>query len=190
MDSVILNYINGLGNWLYLLVFVGMILEGNITMLIVGFLLKTGEGNLYFFLLFAAFFGELTESLLWYWVGTKIKNHGSKIASWVVVKTGHFDEHFINRPKTALLISKFIYGLYRAAAIRVGILENDIKKYLKQIIPIIILWMAVIGSVGFALGAAFSLMEKYLRYAELILLILFVLIILVQRLIIPKKLEN
>ena len=189
MDSFIFNYLNGFGDWLYLFVFIGMLIDGNIALLVVGFLLKGNEAS-HLLLIIPAFFGALTENLIWYEIGDRIKNHSSKISQWVISKTSYFDEHFIKRPKTTLLISKFIYGTHRPAIVRAGVVGTGIKKYIEEIIPVLIIWMAIFIGLGFGLKAVFSLVDKYLKYTEFILLGLFVLIILFQRFILSKKLKE
>lgn len=172
------------------MVFIGMILDGNTILLIIGFLLNTGEKSAPIILILIAFLGAIIENIIWYQIGAKMKNHNSKIAKWIVEKTDNFDEHLVKRPMATMLISKFIYGVHRAAIARAGILGDGVKNYLEQIIPVILLWMGIFLSTGFVLGAAFSFAKEYIGYAEFGLLGIFVLLIIINRFIVSKKLER
>lgn len=189
MNFDFLNYLAGLGNWLYLFVFLGMLIEGNTTMFIVGFLLSLQALNA-FALLSVAFAGALLEQFFWFWLGIKIKKSSSKIAKWIINASNHFDEHFIHRPKTTLLVSKFIYGIHRAAIARAGVLGIKTREYIQHIIPVLLLWMLIIGGVGFVIKESLSWMGRYFRYAEMILLGILIAVILIQRFVISGKLKE
>ena len=190
MDIIILNYLQMLKGWSYLVIFLGMLLDGNITLLVLGFILNNTYGNYSFLLLIPAFLGAVLESIIFYNLGARIKNSPSKIILWAIEKTNHFDEHFLKRPKITLFLSKFIYGAHRASIIRIGILEPNFKKYLKAAIPVDILWMGILTSVGIGLKITFHLLKEYLKYAEIIFLLIIISLILFQKLFIAKKIKE
>ncbi len=189
MENLLLS-IGEWGDWIYLLIFFGMLIEGNATMLIVGFLLSSQTNLSGFGFILAAFLGTSIEQIFWFWFGKKLKNSQSKLVQWVVKSSGHFDRHFIHQPKLTLFVSKFIYGVHRAAIARAGIVGIGCKEYAKQVLPVLILWMLTIGTAGYAIKRSFNLLDQYLQYTEFILLGILVLIILLQRFVLSGKLKE
>lgn len=188
MDSLF----NSIIHWTegaYLLIFVGMLIEGNITMFAVGFLLNNPAINP-FGLVFTALLGAYTEQFFWFWFGSQIKNSNSRFANWLIKKSNHFDDHFLHRPKTTLLLSKFIYGVHRAAIARAAVLEINIKTYLKHITPVMLLWFLVIGGIGYGLGQSYGLIQKYFKWAEFLLLGVVIFVFVLQRYVISGKLRK
>lgn len=173
----------------YGLIFLGMLIEGNAAMLVVGFLISTGNFNPYA-LVITALAGSTVEQFFWFWFGKRLKNSSTRIAKWIIDKSNHFDEHFLHRPKTTLLLTKFIYGVHRAAVARAGVIGINGKTYAKHILPIMLFWLAVMGVLGYALSKSFALLNNYIRYAELIVLGVVLLILILQRIIFSGKLKE
>ncbi len=173
----------------YGLIFLGMLVEGNATMLVVGFLISEGKFS-WPALILAAFLGSVVEQFFWFWFGKRLKNSNTKIAKWIIEKSNHFDEHFLHRPKTTLLFTKFIYGVHRAAIARAGVIGIPGKTYAKHIFPIMLFWLAVMGALGFGLSKSFSLLNNYIHYAEIFVLGLLFVIVVLQRLIFSGKIKE
>ncbi len=112
------------------------------------------------------------------------------MAQWIIKKSNHFDEHFLRRPKVTLLLTKFVYGVHRAAIARAGVIGIPGKIYAKHILPIMVFWLVVMGLLGYALSKSFSLLDSYMHYAELVVLGLVLLIIILQRVVFSGKLKN
>lgn len=189
LDSLLGPYFPDWGFFPYLLIFVGMLIEGNATMLVVGFLISAGRYNPVA-LIVVAVAGSVVEQFFWFWFGKQLKNSSNRIAKWVIKKSNHFDEHFLHRPKTTLLLTKFVYGIHRAAVARAGVIGIPGKTYAKHILPIMFFWLVVMGLLGYALRKSFSLLDSYMHYAELVVLGLVLLIIILQRVVFSGKLKN
>ncbi len=190
MDSFVFDYINSWGQWIYIGIFIAMLIDGNITLLLVGFLSTAGVTSPFYGIL-ACFGGGLLEQLIWYWIGIRIKNSGSKATSWVIRITNHFDEHFRRRPLLALFISKFIYGLHRGSLARVAVIGVPIRKFLKQSVPVLIAWALILFIVGFSVSKpVFYLLEDYVHYVGYVLLGLIVVIVLLERFVLSGKLKK
>ncbi len=158
-------------------------------MLVVGFLISAGRHNPAA-LIVVALAGSGVEQFFWFWFGKKLKNSSNQMAQWIIKKSNHFDEHFLRRPKVTLLLTKFVYGVHRAAVARAGVIGIPGKTYAKHILPIMVFWLLVMGSLGFALRKSFTLLNNYIHYAELVVLGLVIVIIILQRVVFSGKLKN
>lgn len=190
MEHIISTFAD-LGNWIYLIVFLGMLIEGNGTLFAAGFLLNR-DPSMTPGVLIAAFLGAITEQIFWFWLGWKIRlrESNSPFIAWIIKSSNHFDEHFLKRPKTTLLISKFIYGVHRAAVARAGILGISWRFYFKNNIFIILVWMITLISLGFVVNQSIHLVSDYFEYTGYILLGALILFYLVQHYAVSEKLRK
>lgn len=190
MEQLISTFAD-LGPWIYLVVFLGMLIEGNGTLFAVGFLINR-DPSMAPGVIFVALLGALAEQVFWFWLGWKIRlrESSSPFITWIIKSSNHFDEHFLKRPKTTLLISKFIYGIHRAAVARAGILGISWGYYFKNNIPIIFIWMIILGSLGFAVNQSIHLVSYYFEYTGYILLVVLILFYIIQRYAVSEKLRK
>jgi len=190
MDSIVFEYLNTWREWIYLAIIVAMLIDGNITVLIVGFLSSAGVVNP-LYALSAVFIGGFIEQLVWYWIGLKFKDNNTKVILWLKKITNHFDVYFQHRPKLALFISKFIYGLHRASLARVAVIGLPLKKFLKISIPVLFAWGLILFAVGFSVSKpVFYLLGNYVHYVGFVLLGLIITIILLERFVLSGKLKK
>ncbi len=185
-----IDYINSWHEWLYLGIIVAMILDGNITVLVVGFLSSGGAINPGLGLLFCTL-GGFIEQVILFWAGFKLKNNNSIAWKWLTKAGGHFDRHFAKRPYTALFLTKFIYGIHRNSLVRVAAIGTPFKKYLEYSVPVLIPWVIILFAVGYSVSKpVFYLLQDYLHYVEFGLLGLLILIILFEHYVISGRLKE
>src|SRR5574340_1102306 len=154
-----------------LIIFIGMLFEGNATLFAASFLASRGLVNpLLAFL--AVFLGALIEEIGWYWFGQRINGSSHWLSRWARKLTEPFNDHLLQKPFRTLLISKFIYGLHRAVMTKAGILGLNTKTFLKDVSLMLLVWIGVVGGLGFLAGASVNLVSRYFRYAEIGLLVL------------------
>ena len=190
MDSFIFGYLNSWQEWIYLAIVVAMLIDGNIAVLVVGFLSSAGVVNPLYGLV-AIFTGGFIEQLIWYWVGVKFRNSNSKIAEWLKRITNHFDAHFQKRPKLALFISKFIYGLHRGSLARVAVIGLSLKQFLKISVPVLFAWGFILFAIGYSASKPiFYLLDDYVHVLALSLLGLLIVIVLLERFVLSGKLKK
>lgn len=182
MDSLLLLHL-GDYRWLgYLIIFFGVMVEGDIVLFIAYFLSHNG-----FFdvgdLTVIALVGSLVGDLGWYAIGYK----RFKFLNWVYLPveriTSHFDKQLTSRLLRIITLSKFTYGIHHALLIRCGMLRITIRDYLKDDLFGTVIWLAVIGSLGYFSGLYFSSVWHYLRYTEIGLLLALVVFLVVSNLI-------
>jgi membrane protein DedA with SNARE-associated domain len=190
MDSFIANYINSWGHWVYIGIIIAMIMDGNITVLVAGFLSSAGAVNPLFALLSCAL-GGFAEQLLLFWAGYKLKDNNSWAWAWLTKASNQFDVHFQKRPKMALFITKFIYGIHRNSLVRVAAMGVPLKKLLEISVPVLIWWLLILFGVGYSVSKPmFILLQGYLHYVEIGLLVLLILLILFEKFVISGKLKK
>lgn len=159
----------------YGVAFAGMIAEGELLLLIFAFL--TSQGHFNFFYMFAAVFsGGLFGDMLWYWLGVYVfRDSKINFPVWIRRLSYPLDRHLRARPGKIIFISKFVYGTNHATLVRAGALNVDIGKFLKSTACANLVWILGVGGLGYAFGASIPLVRKYIRDAEIALLLFAVL---------------
>lgn len=156
--------------WLgYLIVFLGLMVEGDILLFTAFFLARSGFfdiGDLIFFSLLGTLIGDIG----WYSLGRYRFRWFSRLYPWVEKVTHPFDNHLQKRSFHTIMLSKFTYGIHHPILIRAGMLPLPLRQFISDDLFAIILWGTVIGSLGYFSGYSFSLIRYYLRYAEVGLL--------------------
>lgn len=171
LDSI--EFVSFLNNWPYVVVFFGMFIDANITIITSAVLI--GRNILGpFAAIFTILIGGISEQFFWYWTGRKLGKR-QFIMKWADKLSQKYDSHFIEKTFHSLIISKFIYGLHRVALIRVGMLNLGFKKFIKASLPSTIIWLIVVGLIGFFFSASFDVLKHYLKYGELVLLFVVIL---------------
>jgi membrane protein DedA with SNARE-associated domain len=158
----------------YILVFFGMVFEGDGVLFTAAFLTAEGffdKGDMLITVFLSVIFGDM----LWYWVGRRYISSFPRITGWVNRFAGPFDRHLTESPTRTLLLTKFAYGAHHAVLIRAGMSKMDFKKFIKSDLISIFVWVAIIGGLGYFSSVSLSYEKKYLRYAEIALLIALVL---------------
>ncbi|MBI2120423.1 MAG: VTT domain-containing protein [Parcubacteria group bacterium] len=112
---------------------------------------------------------------LWYFVGRNYITSFPRVTRWVDRFAKPFDRHLADRPTRTLLLTKFVYGAHHAVLIRAGMFQMDFKKFIKSDIISIVVWIAVVGGLGYFSSMSLAYEKKYLRYAEIALLLALVL---------------
>ena len=159
-----------LGAWRYVIVFLLMIVEGDVTLFTVAFLTSLG-----FFspgLSIAAIYGgTIFGDVCWYLGGRWFASRDWWTVAFVNKLAAPFDGHITKRPLHVLFISKFTYTIHHALIFRAGALMNNKERLLKSDLIAVVMWMFVVGGLGYVSGASYSLVKQYLHYGEVALLI-------------------
>lgn len=162
-------------HWGYVILFLGMIVEGEFVLMSAGVLAHIGAlniGNVFL----TAYAGVIVNDIVWYNLGVYLKekhNHRWPIR-WMENKTARFLINTKEKPFKAMFISKFIAGLSHSTLLLLGFLKINFSYFLKVQILISFLWTLCFLALGFLFGfAAFSFSHRLHKF----LFIAFVLII-------------
>lgn len=184
MDSFLLNYLVLWEKFAYVLIFIGIVLEGDIVLFVSAFLAYSGFLNGWYVFLIA-FFGAVIGDLFSYKIGYWL-NNWSRLFNKFIDRFRFLDSHLEARPFHTIFISKFTYGFHRLLFFRAGILNFNLKKLLEYDLASIMVWLIIVWGLGYFSGASFSIVKKYFRFTEFGLLI-FVAIFFIFEYFIGKK---
>lgn len=163
----------------YILAFFGMVFEGDGSLFAIAFLTAEGffdAGDMLIVVFLSVIFGDT----LWYFVGRNYIASFPRVTAWINRFAKPFDQHLSERPTRTLLLTKFVYGAHHAVLIRAGMSKMDFRKFIKSDLISIVVWVAVIGGLGYFSSISLSYEKKYLRYAEISLLIALILFFIVE----------
>lgn len=184
---MIFHYIISHQTFAYLIIFVGMMIEGDVLLFTAGFLANRGIFDV-ITLLIIIFSGVILGDNLWYIFGEIIKKE-SYLYGFIERLTLPFDEHLKNRTIRTIFIAKFAYGFYRPLLLRAGSQNLSFKKFIKADVFASTVWIFLIGGLGYISSASFFIIRRYLRYTELTLFLGIAIFILISHIIagISKK---
>jgi len=181
MQGLIVNSINAWGHWAYVLLFFGLLLEGE-TFLFGAFLLVC-HGQLSLSLVFfVAILGVLAGDWCWFWIGRHLERF-----SWLSKKMGvvasPIDRQILKRPFHTLFLSKFIYGIHRITQIRSGVVKIDPKTFWQADILATLFWVGSIAGLGYFSSMSIGWLQHIFKYAELSFLFVVVVFFLLAHLV-------
>ncbi|MBU1039444.1 DedA family protein [Patescibacteria group bacterium] len=169
----------------YLILFLGVVVEGEIFPLAAGFLSSLFIMNFYWSI-GVTFVGAIVGDLLWFaaarhWGRKFIERYGK----WFFLKPARLnkmEEHFNKNGKKTLFLTKFIYSFGHSSIIVAGLAKMSWRDFIKVDVPASLLWSMLFVFLGKILGASFYLMKHVLRDITLSLILVLILIILFQSL--------
>lgn len=170
--SLILSYLliwKPLG---YLIVALGMIIEGDVILFSAAFL--THERFFNIWAMFPlALASVLIGDVLWYLLGANLEKiyliH--RLEQWIKRITERFDEHLKERTGRTLFISKFTYGFGHLMVVRAGMLGLKPKEFFQKNISATVAWALIVWSLGYFSSTPFLFARRYLHFTERALLI-------------------
>lgn len=184
MESLFIHYLTAWEPLGYILVFIGMMFEGDTVLFAAVFLAHQGYLSL-FPVFLASLWGMILGDNLWYTLGVKMR-FGQKfpvLAKWAESLAQPFDDHLRQKPFRTIFLAKFTYGFNRAIITRAGMLNLKWKKLEESDILATLLWMAIVGVIAYFSSASLSYLKDYLKYGEVALFIGIVFFIILQKIV-------
>jgi len=166
METLIIQHLYFIGWIVYLIVFIGMILEGEAILFTALYLAHQGHLKPEIIIL-VALSGMFIGDILWYKLGSRLEKSSAfarKIAARV---SKRLDKHLIKQPLTTIFIGKFTYGIYHAILLRAGALKIRFKTFLQAAISSSIIWFALIGGLAYFSSVSMNLLKRYFKYGEI-----------------------
>ncbi len=170
LHSFFLYYLTAWRPLGYTLTFIGLMFEGDVTLFTVSFLTREGffdVEDMLVVVLLSVFIGDV----LWYQLGKHVIPKFPKVVRVVERLAQPFDKHLFDRPARTLLMTKFTYGVHHAVLIRAGMFQMDFRRFVKNDILAILIWVGVIGGLGLFSSLSLEYMRKYVRFVEVSLLV-------------------
>lgn len=170
----------------YILIFLGMIIEGDAVLFAASFLAYQGFFNP-FIMAGTAFLGVLFGDFLWYWAGSWIKTPSFFFWRWVQRIAQPFDAYLKRKPFRTIFVSKFAYGVHHALLFRAGVLGIRLTELAKVDFLSTSFWMSIVIGLGYASGVSFAYIKHYFRFAEFILLAGFIVFVLIEHIFVKTS---
>lgn len=165
MNSLLFHYLPLWGSAVYFFIILAMIIEGEIFLFAAAFLASQGYLNPWLTFL-AIFGGVMLGDSCWYWLGHRINHSDTCFGRWLVKKTGQFDEHIMKKSLRTLFISKFAYGAHHFIVARAGVLKLKFREFIGNDFIANLVWVVLIGGLGYLSGASFQYVKHYLKFTE------------------------
>jgi membrane protein DedA with SNARE-associated domain len=188
--SGFLHYVSEFQFLAYAIIFLAMIIEGDATLFLAGFLahlkiLDIGD------VLAVVITGVLLGDSMWFFVGKMLLKPGSFLYRWVSRATSFIDRHLNTKPFYTIFISKFAYGFNHLVLVRTGMLGRiTFGDFIKINLWANLFWVCVIGGLGFFAGKAYLSVKHSIGVAEIWFLAVLVGFILIDRFLISGKIKK
>ncbi len=168
----------------YVVIFLGLIFEGEFVVISVGILAHLGALNFWFSFLFIIM-GAMSKTFLGYALGEflfkKFNHH--RFFQYIQKRVYNTLPKFKIKPFWSVFVSNFIMGVNYLVVIFCGYEKIDYRKFLKAEISGKIIWAPSLLFLGYFFGyTAFSISREIWKFS-MIVLILFILFIFFDKLI-------
>ncbi|MCK9345010.1 MAG: VTT domain-containing protein [Candidatus Pacebacteria bacterium] len=189
--DVFVHLVQGHRVWGYVVLFIAMMLEGEVLLIVAGMLASLEAfdvGDVFWI----ALVGVVLGNTMYYQAGVMLKNGkvATRVIHWAEKAITFFLPEFRQKPFKSIFISKFIYGANRATVIMSGVFRIPFKLFFKAEFLASIFWVIVYMSVGYFFGyAAINVTHNASRFV--LLALVFVLgFILIQSLVTHRYERN
>jgi membrane protein DedA with SNARE-associated domain len=186
-----MNTVNALANFVagnevlaYILMFLGIVIEGEVVVLFSGILAHLG-GLSIITSFFVGVLGIASKSYLGYYVGAYLerKYPHNRFFKYMESKIFYFLPNFKEKPFWSIFFSKFIYGINHLAIILAGYLKINFKTYFKAEFSSSMIWLMEFLALGYFFSYAAIGYSKDIRKFSIIILLLIVSFILFEKFI-------
>ncbi len=168
----------------YVILFIGMMLEGDTVLFIAAYLTHAGYFSLVPMIL-TGLWGMLLGDNLWYSLGLHLRRSKTLefISRWAEHLAEPFDTHLRENTFRTVFISKFTYGFNRAIITRAGMLNLKWKKIEESDILATLLWMTIVGGLGYFSSASVSYFRNYIQFGEFSILVAIIIFFIFERIV-------
>ncbi len=168
----------------YVIIFLGLIFEGEVVVISAGILAHLGALNFWFALLFILV-GGLTKTFIGYHIGKMIHDrwHETKFLKYIEKRVLNIMPHFNQKPFWSIFISKFIFGINNMVIIFSGYEKIDFKKYLKAEVSATLTWAPLLLSLGYFFSYTALHVSKEIWRFSLVILVLMISFFLFDKLV-------
>jgi len=186
MDAVniLTNIISGNEILAYFLIFVAIVLEGELVLVFSGIMAHLGAFD--FTLLFlVAFAAAMAKTILGYKIGTLFFRHypQSRIFSFLQKKVMFFLPRLKEKPFWSIFISKFIYGINHFTLILSGYMKTNFRTYFKAEFYSSVIWVLGLLLVGYFFSFAALSITRDIKKFFLLVISFFIIFILFEQII-------
>jgi len=138
-------------NLIYLLIILGVIIEGEIAVILAGIFAHLGSLDIYVALAVVVFAGAI-KSVLGYSIGYYLQKNQKELPTVCRIerRVNKFFPRFSERPFWSIFLSRFlIFGIYWFALIYAGFTKTKLKTFVKAEIFSLFAWAVIMLSLGY-----------------------------------------
>lgn len=176
-DAQLIDYIKTVG---YSTLFIIMVIEGPIASIIGAFLASLGFFNItaiFFLSLFGDILGDMILYAIGYWGGEKSLKKAQKILKIRDKTIEKLFRFFRKHGIKTIFVVKSTTGLCWITFVAAGVFKMKFSRFFQGSFFGGIIWSIFLVSVGYFFGYAFLEIEKYIRYAGIIIFASFIAVI-------------
>jgi len=169
----------------YLLIILGMIIEGEIVVVIAGIFTHLGSLNI-FFVVLSMIIGASIKSFVGYNIGFYLqKYHSNKnLILRTEGRVNYFLPNFIKKPFLSIFLSRFlILGMHLFALIFSGYKKIKVSQFIKAEGTSLLVWGSAMISIGYFFSLTAMTISKDIRKFLGIILIFFLLFFVLEKFI-------
>lgn len=170
----------------YLLIVIGIILEGEIVVILAGIFSHLGSLNIYLVILFIVIGGAI-KSVIGYSIGCYLqKNHShNRFLLQAESRVNYFLPNFSRKPFFSIFLSRFLlFGMHLFTLIFTGYKKTNINKFIKAEASSLVAWSIVMLSIGYFFSYTALSISKDVRNFLGIILIFFIMFFILEKIVI------
>ena len=163
----------------YIIIFFGLVFEGELILISTGILAHLGAFN-FWFALFFVLLGGFSKTLIGYSLGKYLYNkfNHNRFFKYVEKRVNHYMPHFKAKPFWSIFISKFIIGANHLVILFSGFERINYKKFLKAEIISTLIWAPLLLSIGYIFSqTALYITNEIWRFSMIVLVLIAIFII-------------
>lgn len=165
----------------YAAVFIGTLLEGEITLVLAGILIKSGKINFFNTLIFSLL-AVLVHDVFYWYIGNKLlKLNKKKFLFFNADKIENFLQGFKKREGLYLFVSKFAWNMNRFTLISSGYLKTPFKKIFQYSFSAAFIWAITFVSIGYIFAEQTDILKKDLKVVAIFITIFLIAVIFIER---------
>lgn len=157
----------------YLIILLGMIIEGEVVVVIAGIFAHLGSINLYYIILFIIL-GGAAKSAIGYGLGYYLQKNNTinKFLGKTEKRVNYFLPNFLNKPFLSIFLARFlILGMHSFALVYSGYKQIKLKTFVKAEASSLVIWSIVMLSIGYFFSlTALSISHDVRKFLVIILL--------------------
>jgi len=169
----------------YLLIVIGILVEGEIVVILAGIFTHLGALNIYLVILFILI-GGVIKSFIGYSIGNYLqKNHShNRFLRQAESRVNYFLPNFLNKPFLSIFLSRFLlFGMHLFALIFTGYKKIKISKFIKAEASSLIAWSIVMLFIGYFFSYTALSISRDVRNFFGIILIFFIMFFILEKII-------
>jgi membrane protein DedA with SNARE-associated domain len=179
MEALLLDFSETHRILSYIIISLGVLVEGEIVLLLAGVLSHRGYLDI-FDVIFIAFLAAIVHDLIYWSIGKKLAESNKKKILFVdLEKVKRFIEKSRNRSGLYVFITKFTWSFNRIALIASGFIKTPLKELLKYSLPACLIWAITFVSLGYIFASETDIFKKDIKTAVILIsgFIIFVVIL-------------